>query len=57
MKTETIPHDLWQRHEQEWQAIGARPAEDPNAFVRPIWHRPSTQDQSTREDLKLVRKN
>lgn len=39
MKTETIPHELWQRHEMEWQAIRERPANDTAFTPRVIWQR------------------
>lgn len=39
MKTETIPQELLQRHELEWQAIRPRPANDTGFVARVVWQR------------------
>ena len=51
MKTETIPHDLWQRHEMEWQAIRDRPANDTAFTPRVVCQR--AEDRA--EDEKHAR--
>lgn len=52
MKTETIPQDLWQRHELEWQAIKARPVQETLAASRPLWQRGTDADEE-----RATRKN
>jgi hypothetical protein len=44
MKTETIPQDLWQRHELEWQAIRAKPVSEGWTVTRAIWQREDERD-------------
>lgn len=45
MKTETIPQDLWQRHELEWQAIRAKPVSEGWSLPRATtWQREDDRD-------------
>lgn len=44
MKTETIPQDLWQRHELEWQAIRAKPTSEGWSFPRATGQREEERD-------------
>ena len=44
MKTETIPQDIWQRHELEWQAIRAKPVSEGWSLPRANGQREDERD-------------
>lgn len=52
MKTETIPQDLWQRHELEWQAVRSKPANEGWIVTRATGQR-----EDGRDDERPQRRN